>query len=240
MRILIFSFLITLALSAYAKPKYGPNATLLSKSHEYIKTEKAPDYWALSPYYLPQQNEKSCSVASVAMVVNAARRNMKLTSDDQLASHDDLLKKVNDQKWSKAVDMSQSGGGVTLDELKTDVEESLKAYGLKNYSVTAFHMDNSKEAKAALHKNLLQNEKSANDFMIINFIQGAYTGDADIGHISPIGGYDQKRNRVLVMDVDRQWYEPYWVSESVLADGMSTIDKASGHSRGYLYIKLND
>lgn len=109
MRVLIFSLLITFSLNAFAKPKYGPNATLLSKSHEYINSEKAPDYWALSPYYLPQQNGKSCSVASVTMVVNAARANMELTSDDQLASHDELLKKVNDQKWSNAVDMSQPG-----------------------------------------------------------------------------------------------------------------------------------
>jgi hypothetical protein len=240
MKILIFSILITFSLSASAKPKYGPNATVLSKSHEYINSEKAPDYWALSPYYLPQQNAKSCSVASVAMVVNAARANMELTSDDQLATHDDLLKKVGDKKWSNAVDMSQLGGGVALDELKTDVEESLNAYGLKNYTVTVHHMDKSQAAKDQLHKDLLENEKSANDFIIINFIQGAYTGDADVGHISPIGAYDKKKKRALVMDVDREWYEPYWVSESVLAGGMATTDKTSGHTRGYLYIKLDN
>lgn len=127
-----------------------------------------------------------------------------------------------------------------MDDLKTDVEESLKAYGLKNYSVVAFHMDNSKAAKAELHKNLLQNEKSASDFIIANFIQGAFTGDAEIGHISPVGAYDKKRKRVLIMDVDREWYEPYWVSEDVFAEGMSTGDKSSGHNRGYLYIKLNN
>ncbi len=240
MRILIFSILVASSLSAFAKPKYGPNATLLSKSHEYVNTEKAPDYWALSPYYLPQQNGKSCSVASVAMVLNAARINMELTSDDKLATQDDLLKKVNDKKWSDAVDMGQPGGGVVLDELKPIVEESLKAYGLKNYTVTTYHMDNSKAARDQLHKDLLENEKSANDFIIINFVQGAYTGDADVGHISPIGAYDKKKGRVLVMDVDREWYEPYWVSESALAGGMATQDKISGHNRGYIYIKLSN
>jgi len=240
MKISQFLFIMVFGLNAFGKPKYGPNAIVLSKSHEYINSEKAPDYWALSPYYLPQQNEKSCSVASVAMVINAARSNVDLTADDKLATHDELLKRVNDQKWSKAVDMGHVGGGVALDDLKTVVEKSLKAYGLKNYSVTAYHMDNSKGAITELHKNLLENEKSANDFIIINFIQGVFTGDSDVGHISPIGGYDKKRSRVLVMDVDREWYEPYWVSEKVLAEGMATPDKTSGKSRGYIYIKLNN
>ena len=40
------------------------------------------------------------------------------------------------------------------------------------------------------------------------------------------------------MDVDRQWYEPYWVSEEALVDAMNTKDKEASLNRGYLYIKL--
>jgi len=239
MKKIILLLSLTLSIGALAKPKYGPNATLLSKSHEYIQEKKAPDYWALSPYYVPQVNGKSCSVASVAMVLNAARKNQEFTSDDQLITHESLLKNAKDQKWSDAVNLIKPGGGITLDELKTNVEESLNAYGFKNFSVKAYHMENTKASKEELHKNLVENEKSANDFIIINFVQGVFTGDADIGHISPIGGFDEKRKRVLVMDVDREWYEPYWVSEAVLADGMATQDKTSGVNRGYLYIKLD-
>lgn len=240
MKTIISFFVIGLSLTVYAKPKYGPEAILLSKSHEYIQEQKAPDYWALSPYYLPQENGKSCSVASVAIVMNAARIGLPLTADDQLVTHEGVLKKTNDKKWINAVTMNRPGGGVALDELKNIVEESLRAYGFKNFTVTATHMENSKEAKDELHKILLENEKSARDFIIANFVQGVFTGDSDIGHISPVGGYDQKRKRVLIMDVDREWYEPYWVSEETFAAGMATKDKPSNLTRGYIYIKLDN
>jgi hypothetical protein len=241
MKIIFFGLMVLMCTYAGAstKPKYGPQATLLSQSHDYIQKNKAPDYWALSPYYLPQQNGKSCSVASVAMIVNAARSGQPLTSEDALATHDGMLKKVNDTDWNKAVDMTSLGGGVALDNLKTKVEEALKAYGVKNFSVQVFHMENTPEAKAKLHELLVQNEKSSRDFILANFIQSAYTGDADEGHISPVGAYDGKTKRVLIMDVDREWYEPYWVSEETFAQGMATKDKEAGQTRGYLYIKLN-
>jgi Phytochelatin synthase len=36
------------------------------------------------------------------------------------------------------------------------------------------------------------------------------TGDWDGPHISPIGAYDRDARQVLIMDVDREWYVPYW------------------------------
>lgn len=226
------------------KPKYGPEATVLSRSHEYIQHAKAPDYWALSPYYVPQQNGASCSVASVTMVVNAARVGRNLTSDDQLATQSDVLDKAHDDFWKKTVGVSSLGmvaaKGVTLDELKTVALEALKAYGVEA-DAEVFHADDLSDAtRSKLHQALVENEKSARDFIIINFNQGVYTGDSDAGHIAPIGAYDAKNHRVLVMDPDRQWYEPYWVSEETLLKGMATQDKASQRNRGYLWIKLKN
>jgi len=217
------------------KPKYGPEATLLSHSHGYIKSHEAPDYWAISPYYVGQQDDRSCSVASVTMIVNAARVGKKLTADDELATQAGVLKRVNSDLWSKAV--GPNGHGVTLDELKGLVEASLKAYGVEKSSVEVVHMDDAK-SKSRLHQDLIANEKSPHNFIVANFIQGVYTGDADVGHIAPVAAYDSGAKRVLVMDPDRQWYEPYWVSEATFAKGMATKDKESGKNRGYLFIQI--
>jgi hypothetical protein len=232
------ALLLLLSLSAMAaKPKYGAEATLLSQSHDYIKTHPASDYWALSPYYLPQQDDKSCSLASVTMIANAARSGQKLTADDELATQQNVLKKVNDDIWNKGV--GPAGHGVSLDDLKTVTVKSLKAFGNGNVTIEVVHMDDlSPKVLAKLHKDLLENEKSAKNFIAANFIQGAFTGDADVGHIAPVAAYDKKNKRVLIMDPDRQWYEPYWVSESTFAKGMATKDKESGKSRGYLFIKV--
>lgn len=240
---IFFAALLLVALDAAAfvsdspKPKYGTSATLLSASHQYIRASEAPDYWALSPYYLAQQDDRSCSVASVTMVVNGARAGRKLTADDELATQAGVLKRAKNEAWAKAV--GPEGHGVALDELAPLIEQSLRAYGVEGAKFETFHAaDTSNKTKAVLHEALVANEKSANDFIIINFLQGVYTGDADVGHIAPIAAYDAKRKSVLVFDPDRTWYEPYWVSEETLLKGLATLDKTSGKMRGYVWVKL--
>jgi hypothetical protein len=223
--------------AAPSKPKYGPEAVPLSQSHEYFRANAAPDYWALSPYYMAQQDGRSCSVASVAMVINGARADLRLTSDDELVTQPSVLKRANDETWSRGV--GALGRGVTLDQLKVAVEKSLKGYGITAVSVEAVHTDDSSaRTLSALRQALIENEKSAGDFIILNFDQGVYTGDTPAGHIAPLGAYDAKKKRVLVMDPDRQWFEPYWVSDETLLKGMATLDKEAGRSRGYVVVKL--
>jgi hypothetical protein len=111
---------------------------------------------------------------------------------------------------------------------------------MKVASVTVTHaVDTSPATRARLEQALAQNEKSNDDFILINFNQAAYTGDAEVGHIAPIAAYDAAHHRVLVMDPDRQWYEPYWVSTQTLLAGMATKDSQSKQNRGWVYIKLN-
>jgi hypothetical protein len=235
---LVIISLALLSVNVFAKPKYGPKAIVLSLSHEYFRENKANDFFALMPYYTTQFNGKACSVASISMIINATRNKESLTSDDKLVNQEDLLKKVNDKLWSDAVNMSKPGGGVALDDLKAKVEESFKAYGIKNFKVEVNHMEDTASSRDHLHKLLVENEKSSKDFILANFIQGSFTGDSDIGHISPVGAYDAKRKRVLILDIDHEWYEPYWVSEETFASGMATVDKQANHARGYLYIKI--
>ena len=35
-------------------------------------------------------------------------------------------------------------------------------------------------------------------------------------HVSPIGAYDQKTKEALIMDVDWEWYVPYWSPDEKL------------------------
>ena len=42
------------------KPKLGPRAVTIVQSHDYLRTHEAPDYWALSPYYVPQMTGSAC------------------------------------------------------------------------------------------------------------------------------------------------------------------------------------
>src|ERR1017187_8834012 len=109
-KISISNFLCALCLSVSItaiadtpKPKYGSEATLLSASHQYIRSAEAPDYWAISPYYVSQQDDKACSLAVASMVINAAKSGKKLTADDELATQAGILKRVKSDLWTNAV-----------------------------------------------------------------------------------------------------------------------------------------
>ncbi len=80
--------------------------------------------------------------------------------------------------------------------------------------------------------------KKGRDYILIHFLQDVVT-EAQGGpypHISPIGAYDEASKRVLVMDVDREWYEPYWVSDERLLLSMSKKTERYGLG-GYLWIR---
>jgi hypothetical protein len=231
----LFLFISTSLHAADApKPKYGPQAEVLSHDHSYLEKNAAPDFWALMPFYVSQQDGSSCSVATLSAIVNGARSDRKLTADDELVTQSSLTKKVRNTAWHKLV----GGYGVTLDQLGAITREALEAYGVKVTSVEVVHAENTPEAKAKLHEALVENEKSNHDFILLNFNQKLYTGDAEVGHVAALGAYDAAKKRALVLDPDREWYEPYWVSEDVLNDGMATLDKSAGKNRGYVWVKF--
>jgi hypothetical protein len=222
-------------------PKFGPEATRLHDSHEYVRAHAAPDFWALMPYYLPQQDGRSCSVATVAMITNAERAGRKLTASDELVTQKGLLKKVGDSKW--IADVGQGGHGVTLDELGRFMTESAATYGFPRARAEVMHVESaSPEWIAKVRAVLERNEKSAQDFVAANFLQSVYTGDPEgaVGHIAPVGAYDAKNERVLILDPDREYYEPYWVSLKIFVKGLATKDSESGKTRGLVVLKTGE
>ncbi len=243
MRSLLLSlsfFLMAFSSFAGNAPKYGPTATRLFDSREFIRKNPARDYWALSQYYLPQQDSRSCSVAAAAMVLNAARSNQALTASDELISQKGLLEKVNLTLWKEGV--GEGGRGIALDDFAPIMEASLKAYGFKNATVTLTHADSTNEFKKKVHSDLVQNEKSPTDFILANYLQSEFTGDPEgtVGHYAPVAAFDSKAKKVLIFDPDRQYYEPYWVSEETFIKGMNTLDPGKKKTRGYLFIRLGN
>ena len=226
-------------------PKYGPAAERLHDDRSYVQRSAAPDFWALMPYYLPQLTDSSCSVASVAMLMNGLRASLPLGANDTLVTEPGLLERAASAAWKKAA--AQGGDGVSLDRLGQMIERSLAAYGLGAHEVEVVHVESASDAGLArLRQVLAENEASADDFILIDFVQSVFTGDPEgnVGHIAPIAAYDAERQRVLVLDPDRRWYEPYWVSDRTLLEGMATRDdqapkNAAGRPfyRGFVHVR---
>jgi hypothetical protein len=223
------------------KPKFGPDAVPLAQATHYLRKAPAPDYWKLAQFYLPQQTSSACSVAAVAMAVNFAR-GVPPGAEDPLVTEAGLLETVADPAWTAKG--AEDGEGVLFEELVDAVRKGLAAYGVAGAELETFEpRDASPATLARLRAILAANEGSDRDVVLAYFNQGVLTGDWDGPHVSPIGAYDAASGRVLVMDVDRAWYVPYWSPDTKLLDAMLKPAPAehgvlAGETGGLVWIKV--
>ena len=219
-------------------PKYGSRATRLYHRQQYVRRAEAPDFWAMMPYYVSQFNERSCSVASATMVLNSIRATQELTADDELITQEQLLDKIDASNWKKTV--GPVGGGVSIEELGRYLRRAIDIYDLGDYTVDAVRLNaNRTDHLDHIRQVLKQNERSADDFLIVFFWQKELTDDPEgaTGHVAPVAAFDEENDQVLIFDPDRQWYEPYWVSTETLVAGMSKLDRNTGRPRGYVWVR---
>jgi hypothetical protein len=227
--------------SPEAKPKLGPDAVPITSDAGYLHTAPAPDYWKLSPFYVAQFTSSACSVAAVAMAVNFAR-GLPEDADEPIVTQSALLKKVADADWSKRG--AEGGDGVTFAEFLDVLKESLMRYGIRDYALEVIRPRAADAATLSqVRAALIANEGSDRDLILMYFNQGVLTGDWNGPHISPIGAYDRSAHRALVMDVDREWYVPYWSPDQKLLDAMlkpAPADQGplAGETGGLVWIKL--
>jgi hypothetical protein len=222
------------------KPRFGPNALPIEQATGYLRTHRAPDYWAMMPFYVPQDTDSACSVASIAMLLNALR-GVPARADVDLVTEGALRKVLGDARWT--AETAQNGTGVTFAEFLKVIAESLHAYGLDGYAIETFKpADASTASLARLRGILAANERSNKDVALAYFDQGVLTGDWDGPHISPIGAYDAGTGRVLIMDVDRRYYVPYWspvrkLLQSMLKPAPAKFGPLAGETGGIVWVR---
>jgi len=205
------------AADAPGKPKFGPHAISIQTSHDYLRGNDAPDYWALSPFYVPQITGSACSLATIATVLNALMGLPPLGADT-LVSQQSLLETVGIEDWAEKT--AEKGEGLTFEEFKTYLSKSLDAYKIAADIEVLKPSDDSADTLERIRRLLADNERSGDDIVMAYFNQGVVTGDWDGPHLSPVGAYDAEQRRVLIMDVDRRFYVPYWTSDETLLEAM--------------------
>jgi hypothetical protein len=177
------------------------------------------------------------------MTLNALRGSASLGSEDPLVTEESLLARTGEADWSNRVgqgSVKTLARGVHLELLRGFVSKALEKHGISGAKVEivfASDLGSSVEkATEALRALLVENEKSARDLLVANFHQGKLTGDSGSGHLSPVGAYDARSDRVLIFDVDREWYEPYWVSTEAFYRALATEAPESKKTRGLLRV----
>lgn len=211
--------------------KYGTEAIPLSLSHESLNTVTDP-FWKIIPYYRAQSTNASCSIASVTMIVNALIPSYTLSSETKLFTEQSLLKLSGSKRWKDAV--ASDGKGMSLKNLTLEIRNLLPKLGLSNYE--ADYREMLSGADDSVFQETLSKQMKGEGWIILNYDQGLVMGSGSYGHFSPVASYWSQKNKILVLDTDATWYEPYWVGFNVLTNSMKTFDNDLKQPRGYIWI----
>jgi hypothetical protein len=241
--VIFFLFLSTIS-SADKAPfkKYFTNAKVVSRETTYLTQQDAKDFWNLMPFYRGQITSSACSLAVFTHVVNAMNSLQSENGEAALLTQQSLLKKIKDKKYAAVV--AEGGGGIGLSDFTSTIKKHLPKLSPHSFRVEMYRSLKSDPLKISqLEELLIENERNPNNFIIVNFIQSALTGDPEgaVGHYSVVGAYNSSTQRVLVFDPDREYYEPYWVSLDLLHKGITEdVGKlpAAEYTRGYIKIEL--
>lgn len=202
---------------------------------------------ALQGQHVRQYHEASCSVASVATMINAIRACNGGGEEPvtQLA----LLDRVRYGYWKERMRPEGHEGrrGLPLTLLGAIVRASLEAYGIRPEAVDVVPA-HARPGDAAAIKDRLRNrlrryEDRGDCLLLAHFNQGALVPALSIPHISPVGGYDLATDRVSLLDVDPDQPAPYSVTferfYQALACQYLGLLRHLGYDRGgYVFVQL--
>lgn len=208
----------------------------------------APITTALLDHFTTQFNAASCSVASIATVLNAASAHLGLSQNLNITQHQ-LLTDIRTANWKARVSKSGHNGkrGLPLDLLESVVVECFRYYDIpckdiKTVPLSVNHSDRRARKKVLLSR-LTTLETIGDSLIIAHFNQGVFIKGLHLPHISPVGAFDSANRQVLILDVDPESPSPYWISFDTFLKGMSweynTILKRYGYAHGgYIWIRL--
>jgi len=171
------------------------------------------DYMALNAHFEGQIYRSYCGVASSVAVLKALGHDVS-----QKTFFDNG--KTNDLRSFYKVFFT----GMSL----ADLDGLLRSYGVSTRLHYASDI-NINEFRGILKNNM----KNPKNYMLVNYLR-ASLGQGGIGHISPIGAYDELTDEVLIMDVTTYNYPSVWVKLTLLFNAMNTPD--AEYTRGFVEI----
>ena len=211
------------------------------------------DFYSLASHFQPQENPLYCGIASSVIILNALRQGSDLIPnssnkttkptefgggfvDFKTYTQDELLgKQTNAVKEKSIIDLVKKDPklkkydpGLTLAQLSG----ILKKY---NLDVKIFYAQKNNDKAIVKFKKILKDTlNNKNAYIIANF-HGKTVGTLPGGHISPIVAYNQKANKIMILDVASHKQPWFWVDIDIFYQAMQKKDGSL--PRGFLIIK---
>jgi len=225
---------------------------------EALGNRTAASYIPLSEHYVNQSDPAFCGVTTLLMVLNAfgvdpnirwrggwryfgnedtllalccltkervARIGITMEEFKRLATCQGLnvtMKRPPSNVASTSTSESGGTGGdsCSVEDFRNDV---------RNILCAADHVPIAKESDATEEK---EPQTSLHGLIVVSFGR-AGLGQTGEGHYSPLAAYHEDSDKVLVLDVARFKYQPYWVSVQDLYNAMALEDPVSHQPRGW-------
>ena len=226
-----FVFALLLATAASAEGLKLPDNLVDLRSPQgeayLLETVALEAYFPISVAFETQRTQSYCGVASMVMVLNAIGAPAPASPEYQpytIFTQDNVLNEKTDAIRSSDAILHR---GMTLDQLG----------GILSLYPVAVEVHHAETGGVDEFRKLASESlASKNRFVIVNFLRRAL-GEEIGGHISPLGAYDEKSDRFLILDVARYKYPPVWVKTADLFDAMNTPDSDNDNkTRGYVLV----
>lgn len=186
--------------------------------HEALARGTMENFFPLMEQFTTQVEPAFCGISSLVMVLNALRidpgrvwKGPWRWFDERLA---DACNELDEMKRS----------GVSMEDLLT----LARCNGIH---VEAFYYSDS--SLMEFRKHVASVAQIPDGRHLVASYQRTALGQTGAGHFSPIGGYHERTDRALILDVARFKYPPHWTPVQTIWNAMQEVDDATGRTRGY-------
>lgn len=207
----------------------------------------AESYWKLTEHFVNQSDPAFCGVTTLLMCLNAMciDPNVRWRGGWRFYGSEDVLldrccfsaERIR-RKGIVLEDFARLGRchGLNIDlkrpPFESDSYDESRTSSNDNDANASFSLD---EFRRDIRWILSGTEANHQPLLVVSFSRSALgqTGD---GHFSPIAAYHEESDQVLVLDVARFKYAPYWVKVEDLYQSMRSPDPDTGKPRGWFLL----
>jgi glutathione gamma-glutamylcysteinyltransferase len=189
-----------------------------------LQHKTAESYWNLMNHFCNQSDPAYCGVTTLLICLNSMSvdPNVRWRGGWRYYGEEDTILQrccIPKERIQRA--------GITI----TEFARLAKCQGLQVTTKQPIDRNTVNEFRQDV-KEILSKE----DGLIVASFSRSALGQTGEGHFSPIAAYHEETDSVLVLDVARFKYSPYWVSISELHDAMKPWDETSHQSRGWFIL----
>jgi hypothetical protein len=184
-----------------------------------MQNAQAESYFPLTEQFLTQSAPPNCGPATLAMVLNSLRI-------------DPGRVWKNPWRWFTEETLT-SCHSIDSSEVGTTMHKFALIAECNGTTAQTFFAEKS---TVKFFRSLVRKVTATHTQRLVVCFDRAALGQTGTGHYSPVAAYDAETDRVLILDVARFKYPPYWVPVEDLFKAMVPIDECTGKSRGFFVV----